>query len=210
MNIKTSTTDTKLTYRTATNDIERKHTFLKTLPEFITNQTPMYKPYFVTFTFQNSMSILPYICYQDYFRFFYRQLCQMILNRNSNYKKPTLLLVPETSYQCVDRHMYPSPHFHGYLLIHNQTVQKFENKCIAYKYRISNQVMLQSNLIDAYPKAIQNDAKKRAILTDSVDVRELTSSNNELARTAFYSSKNFIKSPFHYDDLIIYSRTYKA
>jgi len=206
-------------YKRTRNAIERKYDIVRTYPEFIHNQLPDYRPFLTTFTFNNSNKELPIDCYHDYFKFFYRKLCQNLINRKANYKKPSLILIPENSYQCVDDRRHACTHFHGFLMIHNQTLEKFNKKCVVYEYNISNQLLLHPRLLNPYSlqAKITNQKKlsdkgylfmrEKTLEYESIDVRK-PDTIKDVMKFANYSCKNFIKSSFKDTDMMLFSRNH--
>ena len=201
-------------FETGNNDIERKYAFLKSLPDFIRTLSVNNMTYFTTFTFGNSHQELHYDVYRQHFRFFYRKLVQMVCNRSTNYIKPTLLLIPENSYQCVSDYMHSCIHFHGFMFIHQKNHHKFAKNGVDYHSLIDNKVVLTEKLLNPYPNQIKFDANKKMLHVDSVDVknvydiRAMNINNSQSEFASFYSNKNFLKSSFTYDDVMIYSRNH--
>lgn len=196
-----------------------KKEFIEALPTLLQNNSHEYDIYFVTFTFQNTFRDYPHAHFQNFFDKLRSKIDQFVLSHPDVRKvRPALILFPETSNQPVQQKMYTNPHFHGFLLIHKDTREKFERKAIARIMtketssgtkqvihlcdRVINPFLpLSKNLTSSN---VQNNARP-ALCVYSHELY-LIKNVSEFFATSYYSSKCYLSRDFSYDDVIISSK----
>ena len=112
--------------------------FKKYLPEMVRDHKDDYCFYFLTFTFEDRFERGCSYRFDEYFKAFYQKINQKILNKPSYNKryKAKMILVPERSYHCTSNQRVGVDHYHGILMIHKKTREKFERKCIIHKHLV--------------------------------------------------------------------------
>lgn len=192
--------------RTMNTDYQNKRLFQQHFHQIINNNTDQFDPYFVTFTFKNTHQKQPYDSYRDYFRFFYRRLNQFTLSSSKQHHTRSILIaVPELSFQCTDKHMHAATHFHSLMLIHHKNRNRFKRRCV-FKIKDDNSILLHPHLRNPYPTAIKYDQRKPALTTDSVHAIKLNSLD-DIKYTSFYSTQNFKRNDFEYDQILFFTRS---
>lgn len=99
-----------------------KDDYIQSISEMIQERSSSYEIYFITVTFTQMKQERPIDDYLDLFRYFRQRLDNALLSNNQKYhRRPVLILYPE---------QYPALHFHGFLLLHKDTSNKFNDKCV--------------------------------------------------------------------------------
>lgn len=143
---------------------KHKHDFIHALPKIIETHSEEYESYFITVTFHKTSANTPYHYYQEFFQFFRKKLDQYLLpHRKHFHTRPILILFPEMS---------PSLHFHGLLLIHKKTSEKFQKKCVSKIETVFIEKLKQNKdsirlktfkLKNPYPKSLQTQHTKTVL-----------------------------------------------
>ena len=143
-----------------------KKDFIINFPEFIETQQDKYNCYFTTFTFPDLKKDYPYRLYREFFQCFRKRLENNLLQRSTEYfKRPILALFPEA---------FPQIHFHGILLTHKLTSNRFTKRCvkdvvIEYNDKLERNVSsirFHDNLMFPYPKHIKAHAFQTKIINE--------------------------------------------
>lgn len=209
-----------------------KKFFKDHLPQLLINNSNDYNIYFSTFTFKNTKVKASYDAYREYFHYMRAKLDQYTLSHpKQSTLKPMIILIPEVSKNNhTDKHMnFTCLHFHGFVLIHKKTNERFMRKCVekAEIDECSDQsIVLNQKLLNPYPIAIkENNLNMEAIKAQSVSVGtyeqkkaliemrpllEIQSHKiyqltdvSDLYATSQYSAKSFLHSDFNYNQVII-------
>lgn len=193
-----------------------KHDFISALPEMVKEHADDYAAYFLTVTFKNKRAAIAYEDYKEFFNFFRRKLDQKLLaDLKQDSLKPKLIMFPESA---------PELHFHGLVLVHKHTHQKFMRKCVEKvedefidKVQATRPcVHLKPALTNPYPEAVKLNAlqgtfhveKGRLFSTKGIlTVHEYKMypmlSDEDLSRATTYCSKSFLQSAFNDDQIIL-------
>ncbi len=186
-----------------------KYYFLKSLPELIQSQLDVYTSYFMTVTFKNTHYKTKYDRYRQYFRYFYRNLNQYTLSRSrTNHTKSIIILIPEESYHCVSSQKFACTHFHSILFVHNNNLQRFNRRCVLAKDD-ADRIYFNEKLLSPYPETSDIAVKRSDLVCCSHHVKKLNYAH-DIYKTAFYINKNFVNSSFEYDQMMLFSKLYKA
>ena len=159
--------------------------------------------YFVTFTFENVHKMLNRNIYTNYFKAFYQKLNQYTVNRPSKNpeQKAKMILFPERSHKCKDKHMSKSDHYHGFLMIRKNDAEPFRRKCVEQAYTHHDHhtefETIKYKLIDK----LLNQTREN-ITTYSVDVEPI-SCKNSIYRISKYITKRFENPEDRYLDFTL-------
>lgn len=180
-----------------------KHLNIQAIPEILKNHSDDYNTYFVTFTFLNETK--NYEAYKEFFSYFRKKLDRYLI-RSSHYRnKPILILIPEES---------PKKHFHGFLLIHKSTREKFMKKCVfeikkEYVQKLKDVrecFYLKNKILNPYQNATSRYSTQMSI--EDYKIYPLDHWE-DFYFTTYYASKNFMKSEY-LDEHIIYELKHPA
>lgn len=207
------------------NEYKDKKSYHKLIPNILSSHSDGYEAFFVTYTFTDMKQSYPIEAYQEYFKYHRQKLDNALMNNSKAYrKKPILILIPE---------LIPSRHYHGVLLVHKETTNNFNNKCVSkidmeYVEELDEErmsVRLERNIINPYPKWITNTdlqakfiketpyskrtAYEQNIISNAkpilriADYRVHPLRTDEVERINQYCFKHFFKSDLSIDDIII-------
>jgi hypothetical protein len=143
-----------------------KDDYIQSISAMIQERSSSHEIYFMTFTFTHMRQERPIDDYLEFFQYFRQRLDNSLLSNNKkHHRRPVLILYPE---------QHPALHFHGFLLVHKDTSDKFNSKCVknitseyiealdCYKPSLE----LNKKFTEPYPKA-----RYKEILASSV-IRE--------------------------------------
>lgn len=152
---------------------KNKHDFINALPKIIQDHLNDYDIYFLTITFKKVPTMLSYRIYEEFFFHFRKNLERYLLSdRRHDFTKPKLILVPEK---------LPDLHFHGFLMIHKMTNDKFqkkfilkvENEHVASLDTMKKSIRFYHKRLNPYPKTL-NFQKMRALFALAYEPHERT------------------------------------
>jgi len=96
--------------------------YIKAVQELLLERSSTHEIYFMTFTFTDMKQERHIDDYHEFFRNYRQRLDNVLLSNTKKFhRRPILLLYPE---------QYPALHFHGFLLIHKDTSEKFNRRCV--------------------------------------------------------------------------------
>lgn len=164
-------------------DEHNKRLFAQSLPQILRIHEDDYDVYFVTFTFENTHSIVPKDAYLNFFKTFYQKLNQHSVNKCSKYphRKALMILIPEASKECGAEHMHKPRHYHGFIILRKEDRSRFDRRCI--KQNEDGRKIFQEALFKNSPPMLR---------VYSTDVKDAVSRTDKI-KISGYSVKNFAK-----------------
>lgn len=188
--------------------------------QFLEDYSKTHTIFYCTFTFEMTKKSVAYSEYKDFFHKKRLKLDKALLSNSKQFNnRPILYLFPETSKANTP------DHFHGFLLIHDSTLEKFNKLCVqltvseavnALDGEIRDNYILKDFLLDAnnniVPKSLETQiryaneksldsdgksTKKSNLIIDNHKLYKI-STDEDFKRTSFYSTKNFVFSKEDY------------
>jgi|GEM_PF-4123492 len=142
-----------------------KKQFIKHLPELIQNHSKTHAIYFITITFKTPKTKASYTsaACERYIKLLRLKLDKALLSNSKKFEnRPILILFPEISKANTPEHL------HGFILIHNSTLAKFNKFCIKETTKepiakldndLRDNIVLKDYLLDAntliVPKSLE-------------------------------------------------------
>jgi hypothetical protein len=180
--------------------------FIHHLPELIKNNISEYDIYFSTFTFKNLKVMISYDVYRAYYNHMHLKFTRYIVTNKAHRKKlkPFMIFIPEKSTSKDLKNYYSLHHFHGFIAIPKHLSKNFYRKCVAYKvidhYPFLSKIHLELKKDIVAPYSRSFSSPKLSICSYRIyKIHE----PEEMYATAFYSGKQFQKSIFDCEHVII-------